>query len=80
MDVSCQFALYPLGVEHLGATIRAALAVFPARGLEVTPGPMSTLVRGPAEEVFAGLADAFRVAADGGVVLVCTISNACPTH
>jgi len=39
---------------------------------------MSTLVRGPLEEVFAGLADAFRAAAEGGTVLVATVSNACP--
>jgi uncharacterized protein YqgV (UPF0045/DUF77 family) len=78
MNVSCQFALYPLGVEHVGPTIGAATAALSERGLELERGSMSTLVRGPIDEVFAGLADAFRVAATGGVVLVATVSNACP--
>jgi uncharacterized protein YqgV (UPF0045/DUF77 family) len=78
MDVSCQFALYPLGQTHLGPAIEVALSALLARGLSVEPGPMSTLVRGPAEEVLAGVAEAFLAAADGATVLVATLSNACP--
>jgi uncharacterized protein YqgV (UPF0045/DUF77 family) len=78
MDVSCQFALYPLGQSHLGPTIDAALSALSARGLSVEPGQMSTMVRGPLEEVFAGLAEAFRAAGDDDTVLVATVSNACP--
>ncbi len=75
MDVSCQFALYPLGKADLSPVIDAALS---ARRLSFEPGPMSTLVRGPLEEVFAALADAFKAPAEGGTVLVATVSNACP--
>jgi hypothetical protein len=38
---------------------------------------MSSLVRGPAQVVFAALADAFAAAATGPCVLEATISNAC---
>jgi uncharacterized protein YqgV (UPF0045/DUF77 family) len=78
MDVSCQFSLYPLGVEHLSPAIAAALSALQERGLTVEAGPMSSLVRGPVDAVFAGLAEAFAAAAEGRLVLVATVSNACP--
>ncbi|HUY48323.1 MAG TPA: YkoF family thiamine/hydroxymethylpyrimidine-binding protein [Streptosporangiaceae bacterium] len=80
MEISCQFALYPLGVAHLGPAIDVARAALLEHGLVLEPGPMSTLVRGQLDDVFAGLADAFRAASDGGVVLVATVSNACPVE
>ena len=78
MDVSCQFSLYPLGQTDLGPAIDAALSALSARGLSFEPGPMSTIVRGPLEEVFAALADAFGAAGEHATVLVATVSNACP--
>jgi uncharacterized protein YqgV (UPF0045/DUF77 family) len=78
MDVSCQFSLYPLGVEHLGPAITAALSALEERGLAVEAGPMSSVVSGPVDAVFAGLAEAFAAAAEGSLVLVATVSNACP--
>jgi hypothetical protein len=41
---------------------------------------MSSIVSGPIETVFAALAEAFTAAADGGLVLVATVSNACPAR
>jgi tRNA-Thr(GGU) m(6)t(6)A37 methyltransferase TsaA len=53
--------------------------IFHDHGLDVTPGPMSTLVSGDDESVFAALQEAFRSAArDGETVMVATFSNACP--
>ena len=78
MEVTCQFALYPLGTAHLGPAIDAALAAVRDHGLAVEPGAMSSTVAGPAREVFAALADAFERAAEGDCVLVATVSNACP--
>lgn len=78
MEVSCQFAIYPLGTVELGPAIEAGLSALAARGLTLERGAMSSAVRGPLDEVFAGLADAFRAAASGGTVLVATVSNACP--
>jgi len=37
MDVSCQFALYPLGVAHLAPAIAAALSALSTRGLSFEP-------------------------------------------
>jgi uncharacterized protein YqgV (UPF0045/DUF77 family) len=79
MEVSCQFALYPLGAEHLSPAINAAVAT-ERRGLTVEPGSMSSIVGGPIETVFAALAEAFTAAADGGLVLVATVSSACPVR
>jgi uncharacterized protein YqgV (UPF0045/DUF77 family) len=80
MEVSCQFSLYPLGAEHLSPGIGAALSVLEGHGLAVETGSMSSLVSGPVDTVFAALAEAFTAVADGGLVLVATVSNACPTR
>jgi uncharacterized protein YqgV (UPF0045/DUF77 family) len=58
-------------IEHLQR-------VLDSRGLEIRPGPMSTLVVGSIDDLFDGLKQAFQEAADRGqVVLVATFSNAC---
>jgi uncharacterized protein YqgV (UPF0045/DUF77 family) len=60
--------------------VEAVVAELEAHGLRAEPGPMSTLVTGETDTVFAALRDAFaRVAETGDVVLVVTVSNACPS-
>ena len=77
--ISCQFSLYPLGVDNLGPTIDAALAQMRGLGLDMDVGPMSTQVTGETAQVFEGLRSAFdTVARDGHVVMTVTVSNACP--
>ena len=77
--ISCQFSLYPLGVEDLGAAIEAAVSELRHLGLDVDVGPMSTYVSGDANTIFQGLRRAFEVAAEEGhVVMTVTLSNACP--
>jgi uncharacterized protein YqgV (UPF0045/DUF77 family) len=77
--VSAQFALYPLGVARLGPSLETALAAVRAAGAAVEVGRMSSLIEGDDAQVFAALRAAFRaIAADAGVVLVATVSNACP--
>lgn len=80
MGVSAQISLYPLGVNRLGPPIERAVAALRARGLDPETGTMSTLVFGDDETVFDALRAAFAAAADGdqSVVLVVTVSNACP--
>ncbi|MCZ7526826.1 MAG: thiamine-binding protein [Acidimicrobiia bacterium] len=78
MDVSAQFAIYPLGQTGIGPAISAAVAAVRGHGLDPDVGSMSTLVVGPSATVFAVLHDAFVAAATGGCVLVATVSNACP--
>jgi uncharacterized protein YqgV (UPF0045/DUF77 family) len=79
MIVSAQISLYPLRQEQLSPAIREMQDALAAAGLYVTPGPMSTLVTGDSEVMFHILQTAFeRAAAACHVVLVATISNACP--
>lgn len=79
MDVSAQISLYPLRRDHLSPAIREMQEVLAAAGLDVNPGPMSTLVAGDGAVVFDALKTAFlRAAATGHVVMTATLSNACP--
>jgi uncharacterized protein YqgV (UPF0045/DUF77 family) len=77
MKVTCQFAIYPLGVEHLGPSLEAALAAIRKHRLEPQVGAMSSTVSGELETVMAALGDAFKAAARGDCVMVASVSNAC---
>ena len=79
MIASAQVSLYPLRQKHLGPAIAIVRQTLEAHGLEPQPGPMSTLVVGDSDTLFAALAEAFAKAADAGeVVMTLTVSNACP--
>lgn len=78
-EVSAQVSVYPLGQADLGPGIEAFVEVLTRRGLAHHVGPMSTMVWGEDEQVFAALREGFaQAAAHGQVVMVVTISNACP--
>jgi uncharacterized protein YqgV (UPF0045/DUF77 family) len=78
--ISAQVSLYPLRRSGLGPAIAEAIEVFRARGLEVRPGTMSTLVTGEPGAVFDALKASFQsAAAVGDVVMVVTLSNCCPS-
>jgi uncharacterized protein YqgV (UPF0045/DUF77 family) len=77
--ISAQVSLYPLRQPNLGPAIAEALEIFRARGLDVQPGTMSTVVAGDADVVFDCLKAAFQSAAAlGDVVMVVSLSNCCP--
>ncbi len=77
--ISAQISLYPLGQADLAQAIQAVIETLGEYGLTVQVGPMSTLVWGDDQAVFAALQDAFRrAAACGPAVLQVTLSNACP--
>ncbi len=79
MMVSAQVSVYPLGQANLSQAIEATWEAFASRGLQCTPGAMSTILEGEEANVFAALRDGFRAAsAHGGTVMVVTVSNACP--
>lgn len=79
--VAAQISLYPLRQTSLSQPIDELLSVLRARGLDVRPGIMSSLVVGDAEDVFDGLKQAFERASErGDVVMVATFSNACPAE
>jgi uncharacterized protein YqgV (UPF0045/DUF77 family) len=74
-----QVSVYPLRQPRLSPTIDETMRTCRAHGLEVRPGPMSTLLRGDDDALFAALKEAIRsAAAAGDVVMVVTLSNACP--
>jgi uncharacterized protein YqgV (UPF0045/DUF77 family) len=78
--ITAQVSLYPLGQEDLSPVIDEALRIFREHGLDVNPGPMSTLIVGEEQAIFAALQAAFRRAAgQERVVMVVTFSNACPS-
>ena len=78
--LSCQFSLYPLREVSLSPILDAALAELRGAGLHPVVDTMSTYVEGDEDSVFDGLKRAFRAAAArGDIVLVATVSNACPT-
>ena len=77
--ISVQLSLYPLRQSQLGPAISRALEVFRARGLDVRPGTMSTVIVGDVDAVFDGLKASFQTAAAlGDVVMVASVSNCCP--
>ncbi len=79
IGIAAQVSLYPLRQASLSPAIGQALQIFREHGLGVEPGAMSTLITGNDATVFAALQEAFRrVAEQGQVVMVVTLSNACP--
>ncbi|KPK46962.1 MAG: hypothetical protein AMJ77_04630 [Dehalococcoidia bacterium SM23_28_2] len=79
MEVAAQVSLYPLRQPRLSSVIEAALAVFREHQLQVTPGSMSTIVSGDYDRMFDAFKQAFRETAEQGeIVMVVTVSNACP--
>jgi uncharacterized protein YqgV (UPF0045/DUF77 family) len=79
IGISAQISVYPLRQPRLSPTIDEAVRICRAHGLEVRPGPMSTLVTGDDDALFAALKEALRSAATKGeVIMVMTLSNACP--
>lgn len=79
MLLAAQVSIYPLRQLSLSPTIEQALGVFRSYGLEVTPGPMSSMVLGEDEVLFGALREAFRqTAREAEIVMTLTLSNACP--
>jgi uncharacterized protein YqgV (UPF0045/DUF77 family) len=63
----------------LSPAIEAVRRALTVRHLQPEIGPMSTVVTGEGEVVFAALQEAFvQAAATGHVVMTITVSNACP--
>jgi uncharacterized protein YqgV (UPF0045/DUF77 family) len=77
--ISAQISIYPLRRRSIGEPIERAVHAFRTHAVELTTGPMSTVVVGEETEVFSALSVGFRAACDGGdAVMVACVSNACP--
>jgi uncharacterized protein YqgV (UPF0045/DUF77 family) len=78
MVASAQIAIYPLRQPRLSPAVQAVGDALRAAGLQAEVGPMSSVVTGEVDRLFAALQTAFvRAAAQGPVVLTITLSNAC---
>jgi uncharacterized protein YqgV (UPF0045/DUF77 family) len=81
MEVAAQVSLYPLRQAELSPAIEGAFAIFRDYQLQVTPGSMSSVVSGDHDRMFDALKQAFQVTAEQGeIVMVVTLSNACPVQ
>jgi uncharacterized protein YqgV (UPF0045/DUF77 family) len=79
MPVAAQVSIYPLRQSHFTPAIGKALDIFRAKGLNVEMGAMSTIVSGEDEPMFAALKEVYESLAEKGeLVMIVTLSNACP--
>lgn len=77
--LAAQTSIYPLRQSHLSPAIDKALAIFRKHGLEIVPGVMSSVVSGDDEALFTAIKDTFHQTSEQGeMVMVVTLSNACP--
>jgi uncharacterized protein YqgV (UPF0045/DUF77 family) len=79
-SMAAQVSIYPLRQTSISDAISEALSAFRGSDVEVHPGAMSTMIAGTEDAVFAALREGYRAArVQGDVVMVVTLSNACPT-
>ena len=81
MFLAAQVSMYPLRQPRLSPAIDKALSIFGQHDLEVAPGVMSSVVSGDDEALFAAIKEVFQQTSEQGeVVMIITISNACPVR
>ena len=79
MLVSVQFSVYPLREMHLSPAIKKTVEILKNYGLSVEVGLMSSITYGESEIVFKAFQKVYEeVATNSHVVLIITLSNACP--
>jgi len=79
MKVQAEVSLYPLRTPHLAEPIEQFVGQLRQEGLDLQLGPISTHITGNSDLLFATLSKAFKeIAKDYNVVLLLTVSNACP--
>jgi uncharacterized protein YqgV (UPF0045/DUF77 family) len=79
ITISAQVSVYPLSGASLAPAIDAVCGQLRDHRVEFETGTMSTVARGDSERIFAALREGFeRAARTGSVVMVVTLSNACP--
>lgn len=79
MAVAAQVSIYPLRQQRFSPAIGKALDIFRAKGLNVEMGAMSSIISGEDEPLFTALKEVYQTLADKGeLVMMVTLSNACP--
>lgn len=80
MNVQAEISLYPLRTATLSRPIERFVGALESAGLAPRRAAMSSTVAGDVDDVFRGVAGAFKRAAGAAdVVLIVKISNACPS-
>lgn len=78
-EISAQLSIYPLRQPSFSQTINEAVKVLQNYGLKLISGSKSTLIIGKEVMLWEALKEVFSVASTHGeLVLIITISNACP--
>ena len=79
MPVAMQISIYALKAQHFSPSIGKAMDIFRAKGMNVEKGAMSTIVSGDSVPLFAALKEVYESLAEKGeLVMIVTLSNACP--
>lgn len=79
MIVSVQFSVYALRDIHLSPAIEKAAKILRESNLPITVGSMSSVTYGNSETVFKAFQKIYdALAADYHIVIMMTVSNACP--
>jgi len=79
VNVQAEVSFYPLRTESIGAAINKFVNALEQGDVEISIGPMSTRLKGEADEVFEAVRQAFaQVAEEYPAVLVLKLSNSCP--
>jgi uncharacterized protein YqgV (UPF0045/DUF77 family) len=77
--LAAQVSIYPLRQSSLSPIIQEAFEILEKHHLRVIPGTMSSVVIGRSPDLWAGLQEVYsHAAAQGDVVMIVTLSNACP--
>ncbi len=78
-NLQAQVSLYPLRQKSLSQALEAAIDAWKNCDVQVFPGTMSTILVGTGRNVWTSLEKSFSsTAAHGDVVMIVTVSNACP--
>lgn len=78
ISLTAQISVYPLRQTRLSPAIHETVWLCQSHEVIVRHGRMSTVVAGDHDEIFTVLKAALRsAAAEGEVVMVVTLSNAC---
>jgi uncharacterized protein YqgV (UPF0045/DUF77 family) len=76
VEITAQVSHYPLGQGEYIEAIDETIRTLSRHGLQVSVQPLSTLVTGESEAVFAALREAFEKAlASGATIMVVTLAG-----
>ena len=79
MFIEVQFSVYPLRETQLSPVIEKAVSILNSFDLPVEVGSMSSVTYGDSEIVFKAFQKVYEeVALNSHVVIIMTLSNACP--